>query len=76
MVVKQILDKLIGSPEMILRVYKVDDYGNENSAQTVYPMAYVYEIPSRLPLGDYEQLLKTEVKGFLVHDNIGLHIYV
>ena len=62
--------------DQIIRVYNVKDYGRENEAKTIYPMCYGWELPSKMVLGDYQNMMRTEVLSFKSNLGVALHFYV
>ena len=76
MTIGQILDVYDRWFDMIIRVYHVEDYGNENKAKTVYPMGYGYELPSKMVLGDYRTMMSTEIKTFKTNESVAIHFYI
>jgi hypothetical protein len=76
MTIRQILGKYIDSQELIIRVYKAEDYGNEKKAKTLYPMGYLYELPNKLCLGEYNTMMNEEIKFFKASYNVAIHFYI
>lgn len=76
MTIKDVLRKYMDSASMIIRVYKSEDYGNENEAEPIYPVGYLWELPQMMCLGDYQNLMNTEIKGFSSHCDVAIHFYI
>ena len=76
MTVQDVLRKYMDSASMIIRVYKAEDYGNENTAEPIYPMGYLWELPQLMCLGEYQNLMNTEIKGFNSNYNVAIHFYI
>ena len=66
MTIKDVLRKYMDSASMIIRVYKSEDYGNENEAEPIYPVGYLWELPQMMCLGEYQNLMKLKDLAVIV----------
>lgn len=76
MTIQDVLRKYMDSASMIIRVYKSEDYGNEKEAEPIYPVGYLWELPQMICLGEYQNLMNTEIKGFNSNYNVAIHFYI
>ena len=76
MTIQDVLRKYMDSASMIIRVYKSEDYGNEANADTLYPIAYLWELPQKMTLGEYQNMMNTEIAGFSSNYNVAIHFYI
>lgn len=76
MKIKDVLSKYVDSASMIIRVYKAEDYGNENEAETLYPVGYFWELPQMMTLGEYNNMMNEEIKSFCAHYSVAIHFYI
>lgn len=76
MKIQDVLRKYMDSASMIIRVYKAEDYGNENEAETIYPVGYLWELPHMMCLGEYQNMMNEEIKGFNTHCSVAIHFYL